>query len=102
MQKKGKTYVLGATKADVPHKDSPSYQGKLKSNSTGQEFTLYDNGKNPKKMDSWDKDEPGAKGARKKLAAISFEKPADKRLPTRGRCRCRRSARAGCATTKHL
>ena len=81
MQKKGKTYVLGATKADVPHKDSPSYQGKLKSNSTGQEFTLYDNGKNPKKMDSWDKDEPGAKGARKKLAAISFEKPADKRLP---------------------
>ena len=26
MQKKGKTYVLGATKADVPAQDSPSYR----------------------------------------------------------------------------
>ena len=46
---KTSNYVVSMHRKDFS-KDLPSYLGKVRSNFLGTEFTLYDNGVNPKKV----------------------------------------------------
>ena len=80
--KKSATYRVSSSRNDF-EKRSPSYLGKIKASELTGAYTLVDTGKNPKKIDAWDKDDRGgaSAGARQTLAEIHFSKPTDKRLP---------------------
>jgi tubby-related protein 1 len=80
--KKSATYRVSSSRNDF-EKRSPNYLGKIKASELTGAYTLVDTGKNPKKIDAWDKDDRGgaSSGARQTLAEIHFSKPSDKRLP---------------------
>jgi len=81
--KKSATYRVSSSRNDF-EKKSPNYLGKIKASEMTGAYTLVDTGKNPKKIDAWDKDEGGSgasAGARQTLAEVNFSKPTDKRLP---------------------
>ena len=80
--KKSATYRMSSSRNDF-EKRSPNYLGKIKADELTGDYTLFDAGKNPKKIDAWDRDDKAGTpaGARRTLAEIHFSKPADKRLP---------------------
>lgn len=80
--KKSATYRMSSNRNDF-EKRSPNYIGKIKADELTGDYTLVDAGKNPKKIDAWDRDDKSGSpaDARRTLAEIHFSKPGDKRLP---------------------
>lgn len=68
-KQKTSNYLISMDARDLS-RGSPSFVGKLRSNFVGTEFTVYDDGVNPKDAD--EKDAPGGKKARLELAICNY------------------------------